>query len=226
MRCARDPPPFLPPTGGGVFLRDSLPATGVLLRGRPQDPCDDDALTSRDQHDQPHQDRVQSDLQERFAGHRPAANNEPVDIQDANPADIQLDVHDLGDTQLAYSTSLYNLQAHTGQPTYVLFGGWQTEQQLGFVAAVHTNGETNVQMSTEDREGRDIQTELTDRIAQVIEHSQTHQATTPTDADRENQPAPVDLQLAQHSQPEIEHAPETQQDHEHEQDQDLSLGIE
>jgi hypothetical protein len=143
----------------------------------------------------------------------------------ANPADIQLNTRDLGTIQLAYSNGLYDLQAHTGEPTYVLFGGWQTGQQLWFVAAIHANGQTDVRISTEDRDGRDIQTELHDRIEQIIDDSQTHEA---TNADRENQPDPAHSQLTQDRQPAIEHAPETQQglQREHDQDGAFSSGIE
>jgi conjugative relaxase-like TrwC/TraI family protein len=184
------------------------------LRGRAHDQSDDDAST-RDQRDQAHHDRAQSDAHERFAEHQPETNNGPVDIRDANPADIELNVQDLGDMQLAYSNGLYDVQAYTGEPTYVLFGGWQTEQQLGFVAAVYAGGETHVHMSTEDRNGRDIQTELTDRMGQIIEHSQTPEPTNTPEADRE-------------TQPEVEHPLEIQQDHqqEHDQDHDLSFGME
>jgi hypothetical protein len=93
---------------------------------------------------------------------------------------------DRGETQLAYS-NLYNLQSHTGEPTYALFGGWQTEKTLGYVAAVQNQGHTETYISTEDRGDRNIQTELVDRIGQVIERSQTQQAT-PTD--RTNTPEP------------------------------------
>lgn len=192
------------------------------LRRRAHDQSDDDAST-RDQRDQSHHDRAQRDAHERFAEHQPETNTEPVDIRDANPADIELEVLYLGDMQLAYSNGLYDVHAYTGEPTYVLFSGWQTEQQLGFVATVHAGGETHVHMSTEDRDGRDIQTELTDRIGQTIEHSQTQEPTNSPEADGETQPDPAPLQLAQNSQPEIEHAPETQ--HEHDQDHDLSFGI-
>ena len=206
------------------------------LRGRPHDRPDDHDPTSQSQRDQPHHDRVHSDARERFAEHQQETKNGPVNIQEANPADIQLEVRDLGAIQLAYSTGLYDLQAHTGQPTYVLFGGWQTDQQLGFITAVHAGGQTDVRMSTENRDGRDIQTELSDRIAQIIDRSQTHEPTNPPNADRENQPDLTHLQLGErtHDQlPAIEHAPETAQDHQHEnqseqhhdRDNDLSFGI-
>jgi conjugative relaxase-like TrwC/TraI family protein len=201
------------------------------LCGRPLDRSDGHDPTPQSQRDEPHDDRARSDARERFAQfaeRQQEAKNAPVSIQDANPADIQLDVRDIGAVQLAYSNGLYDLQAHTGEPTYVLFGGWQTEQQLGFVAAVHAGGQTDVRISTEDRDGRDIQTELHDRIEKIIDHSQTHEATNTPDPDRENQPDPAGPQLTQDHQPALEHAPETQQDHqlEHEQDNTVSLGIE
>ncbi len=169
------------------------------LRSHHHDRPDDDDLTSQDQSDQPHHDhdRVQSDAREQPAEQQPETNNAPVNIQHANPADIQLDTRDLGNIQLAYSTGLYDLQAHTGEPTYVLFGGWQTEQQLGFVAAVQAGDQTNVHISTEDRDGKDIQTELKDRIEQIIEHSQTNETTNTTDTVRENQPGLAELQLGE-----------------------------
>jgi hypothetical protein len=187
------------------------------LRGRPHDRSEDDDFTSQGECEPP-------------ADHPQETNNGPVNIRDANPADIQLDMRDLGDIQLAYSTGLYDLQAHTGEPTYVLFGGWQTEQQLGFIAAVQAGDQTDVHVTTTDRDGKDIQTELRDRIGQIIEHSQTNEATNTSDANRENPPDLTHLQLEQDRQPEAEYAPETQQDHqqEHEQEQenDLSNGIE
>jgi hypothetical protein len=176
-----------------------------------------------------HRDRVHSDARERLAEHQQQAKSEPVNIKSANAADIQLDVRDLGEIQLAYSTGLYDLHAHTGEPTYVLFGGWQTEQQLGFVAAIHAGGQTDFRISTEDRDGRDIHTELNDRIEQIIEHSQTHEATNQHEADRGNLPNPAYLALRQDHQPESEHMLATR-DYQSAQEQnptnDYSLEIE
>jgi hypothetical protein len=107
----------------------------------------------------------------------------------------------------------------------VLFGGWQTEQQLGFVAAIHAGGQTDVRINTENRNGRDIQTELHDRIEQIIEHSQTHQATNQRDTDHESHD-PARHEPMQDHQPELHQAPEPQQDHQQHHDHDLSLGIE
>ena len=169
--------------------------------GAQHDRSDDDFI-SPDEPDQRHQDRVQADVRERVAQHQQETKNDPVNIKDAKPEDIHLDTRDLGDIQLAYSGQLYDLQAHTGEPTYVLFGGWQTEQQLGFVTAVHSHGDTDVSMSTEDRNGRDIETELRDRIGQVIERSQSQEAATTREAsspepDRECQPAQLEPDPAQ-----------------------------
>lgn len=144
-------------------------------QGRPNDRASEQV--SSEQPGQAERDRLQSDARERFAQHEQETNNTPVDIREANPADIQLDVRDLVDIQLVYSTQLYNLQSQPGELTHVLFGGWQTEQQLGFVIAVHAGGETDVRLSTEHRDGRDIQTELQHRIGHAIQRSQTHEAT-------------------------------------------------
>ncbi len=176
---------------------------------RPHDRSNDDDLIPASQRDQTQHDRVQSDAHERVTEHQPEAQNAPVNIQDASPADIQLDLRDAGDIQLAYSTQLYDLQAHTGQPTYVLFGGWQTEEQLGFVAAVHTDGETDVRMSTENREGRDIQTELQDRIGQIIERSQTREAG--------NTRAEQTPQRAAQNEPATQEEPLHEREHQHDQ---------
>jgi conjugative relaxase-like TrwC/TraI family protein len=199
------------------------------LRRRRHDRSDDHDPTPQAQPDQPNHDRAQNDARERLAEQQQQeTKTAPVNIQHANRADIQLEVRELGDMKLAYSTGLYDLQAHTGEPTYVLFGGWQTEQQLGFIAAIHTNGQTDVRISTEDRDGRDIRTELSDRIAQTIDHSQTHEATDPRDQGRENEPNPADPQITQDRQSETERMLETQQGHqqEYEQEHDLSFDFE
>ncbi len=165
---------------------------------RPHDRSD---FISASQRDQTQQDRVQSDARERVAEHQPQAQNAPVNIQDASPADIQLDVRDASDIQLAYSTQLYDLQAHTGKPAYVLFGGWQTEERLGFVAAVHADGETDIRMSTEGREGREIQAELQDRIAQIIERSQTRETNNSRDGAEQTPQRAAQIEPATHEEP-------------------------
>ncbi len=170
-------------------------------RRRPHDRPGHDDLIPAGQRDQAQQDRAQSDAREHVVEHRQEAQNAPVNIQDANPADIQLDVRDAGDIKVAYSTQLYDLQAHTGKPTHVLFGGWQTEEQFGFVAAVHTDGETDVRMSTEDREGRNIQTELQDRIGQIIERSQTREAGNTRDTAEQTPQRAAQTEPATHKEP-------------------------
>jgi conjugative relaxase-like TrwC/TraI family protein len=113
----------------------------------------------------------------------------PIDIHEATPADIKLSTLDLGNIKLAYS-QLYDLKGHTGEPTYALFGGWQTSREQGFVAVTQSQGRTDIHTTSEDRGERDIQAELTDRIGQVIE-----QARAP--ADRERQPdQPAQLEPA------------------------------
>lgn len=121
----------------------------------------------------------------------------PVDIREANPSEIQITVVDHGDTQLAYS-NVYDLKSHTGEPTYALVGGWQTDKTLGYVAAVQHQGHTQTYISTEDRGDRDIETELRDRIGQVIERSQT-QHTNP--ADRAHTPEPDHISERHAEQP-------------------------
>ena len=162
----------------------------VPSRRRSNDGLDDMLL--KDGSAEPANERLERDAHERIAQHQQEAKTAPVNINKANAGDIHLNVQDRGNIQLAYSTQLYDLQDHTGEPTYILFGGWQTEEQLGFVTAIDSHGDTHVHMSTENRDGRNIQTELTDRIAQVIERSQsqqashTHEPDTPQ-SDREHQ---------------------------------------
>jgi hypothetical protein len=74
---------------------------------------------------------------------------------------------DYDDAQLAYS-NVYDLTNQTGEPTYALFGGWQTDTTLGYVAAVQNQGHTETYITTEDRGDQDIQSALKDRIGQVI----------------------------------------------------------
>jgi conjugative relaxase-like TrwC/TraI family protein len=113
----------------------------------------------------------------------------PIDIREATPADIKLSTLDLGNIKLAYSR-VYDLKGHTGEPTYALFGGWQTDREQGLVAVTQSQDRTDIHTTTEDRGERDIEAELTDRIAQVIEQARapaTTQANT-TETDRERQP--------------------------------------
>jgi conjugative relaxase-like TrwC/TraI family protein len=162
-------------------------------RGHPRDrPRDDDDFISTRERDQDQRDRGQNDARERFTKHEPQherghqPTSAPLDIRHADPEHIQIEVRDLEDIKLAYSSRLYDFGAQTGEPTYVLFGGWQADGQIGFVATVHANGETKTAMSTENREGRDIETELRDRIGQVIERSQSHEPNNAREADRTN----------------------------------------
>lgn len=176
----------------------------------------------------------------------------PVDIRETNPNEVQITVVDQGDTQLAYS-NVYDLKSHTGEPTYALFGGWQTDKTLGYVAAVQHQGHTQTYISTEDRGDRDIEAELRDRIGQVIERSQTQQANPSPQADptdRTNTPEP-DQESERHAEPPVELQPgepaiepEIQQiiqeqqdrqqdwergispDQDHNRDNDLGFGIE
>ncbi|MGA8364334.1 MAG: hypothetical protein WB709_07415 [Solirubrobacteraceae bacterium] len=148
-----------------------------------------------------------------------------------------MNVVDHGDTQLAYSNA-YDLTGHTGEPTYALFGGWQTTETLGYVAVTQNDeGHTEIQISTEERGDREIATELKDRIGQVIERSQTQHATPtgeppPTNhanthdpsPDREHQAEPtVEPQPAQPTiEPDTHQSTHNQQNHQ----QDVEHSIE
>ncbi|HWY18921.1 MAG TPA: MobF family relaxase [Solirubrobacteraceae bacterium] len=176
----------------------------------------------------------------------------PIDIREATSSEVQIAVVDQGDTQLAYS-NVYDLQGHTGEPTYALFGGWQTDKTLGYVAAVQHQGHTQTYITTEDRGDRDIETELRDRIGQVIERSQTQHANPSPNADptdRTNTPEPdqeserqaepsAELQSAEPAiEPEIQQIIQEQQDRQqdwersiepdqdNDRDNDLGFGIE
>jgi conjugative relaxase-like TrwC/TraI family protein len=155
----------------------------------------------------------------------------PPDIKEADPNTVRVSVVDHGDTQLAYSTA-YDLTSHTGESTYALFAGWQTEKELGYIAvAQNDEGRTEVQISTEERRDRNIETELKDRIAQVIERSQTQHAT-PTDRTSTPEPdqgpdrqpdQPAELQPGETViDPEIQQIIQAQHDRQH----DWEHGIE
>ena len=96
----------------------------------------------------------------------------------------------------------------TGEQTYVLFGGWQTEQEQGFVAVTQTPRGTDTQISKEPRGERLIEIELTERIEQSIEyaHSREHAPTQET------------------STPATTHEPEREQNQEPEQPAQLEPG--
>jgi conjugative relaxase-like TrwC/TraI family protein len=129
------------------------------------------------------------------------------DIREADPNDVQVNVVAHGEMQLAYSNA-YDLTGHTGEPTYALFGGWQTEKTLGYVAvAQNDEGHTEVQISIEERDDREIKTELKDRIGQVIERSQAQQA----NPDHQSSPD------------ERTNTPESDPEHEHQADQPAEL---
>jgi conjugative relaxase-like TrwC/TraI family protein len=167
-------------------------------------------------------------------------------IREADPNSVQVNVVAHGETQLAYSNA-YDLTSHTGEPTYALFGGWQTDKTLGYVAVVQNQGATQTYVSTEDRGDREIEAELKDRIGQVIERSQAQQATpidranTPEpDHEPERQPdQPPQLNSGEPtSEPEIQQIVQEQQDRQqawecgigpdqdNDRDNDLGYGIE
>jgi conjugative relaxase-like TrwC/TraI family protein len=133
---------------------------------------DDDTIAHDRSAEPTMEERVRGETHEHVPEPRPDRQPVAVNIQDASPADVQVNVQDLGNIQMA-SSQVYDFHAHTGQPTYVLIGGWQTETEQGFVAVVHHEGRTDVRMSTEERGERDIETELKDRVGQVIERSQS-----------------------------------------------------
>jgi hypothetical protein len=208
---------------------------------------DDDAITR----DQPHRAR-----QERTENPSPSPvpqtdrdnERDPINIHDATPSDIHLNVLDLGEIKLAYTQNPYNLpDNNTAEPTYALFGGWQTDHELGYIAVTQSQGNTNIHATTEDRDGeRDIETELINRIEAVIERSHT-QATsaTPQEAntpepDRENhehqhdQPTQIEPSDRSYIDQIIQEQQDRQQaweqgidqDHDNDNDNDRGFGIE
>ena len=68
---------------------------------------------------------------------QPAGRPAPTDIRQATPENVQVTTQDLGTIRLA-NTQVYDLHAITGEQTYVLFGGWQTDKEQGFVAVTQT----------------------------------------------------------------------------------------
>jgi conjugative relaxase-like TrwC/TraI family protein len=123
----------------------------------------------------------------------------PIDILKAQPAEVQINVKELADKLVAHS-QVYNLESYTGEPTLVMFGAWRTETEQGF-AAVATNGQhPQVRGHKEPIGDQDLESELRERIATVIEHSQSREqshtseaSTPPTDRER---PQNQTLQLA------------------------------
>lgn len=132
---------------------------------------DDDTIL-HDRSEQPRQEQAQADTPKPLGQPQREHAQTPIDIRQASPSDIHLHTVDLGNIRLTYSQQLYDLQSHTGEPTYILLGGWQTEQELGYIAVTRDPEHTNVHISTEERGDRDIETELTNRIEQVIDRSQ------------------------------------------------------
>jgi len=114
----------------------------------------------------------------------------PIDIQAATPSDVQLNTADAGEKQLGYSDQLFTVGADTGEPTFVLFGGWQTDQQLGYVAVTHRAEGTNVHTTTEDRGERDIETEVHARIGETIERGQAREPANTPAPQNNREPSP------------------------------------
>jgi conjugative relaxase-like TrwC/TraI family protein len=155
-------------------------------RGSPRDRSGDDRSA------QPANERVQADARDPFEQHPHEPTSAPLNIQDANPADIQLDVRDLGDIKLAYTQQPYDLHGSADERTYALFGGWQTETEQGFIAVTQSPQGTDVQMSTAHRGEQDIENQLHERVQQLIERNQSRQNATP-EQDRERQREPSHL---------------------------------
>ena len=154
--------------------------------------ADDENVIAQEQPDRSDKERIQNDTPSRDAPASRDRTQGPIDIHETTPADIKLSTLDVENIKLAYS-QVYDLKGHTGEPTYALFGGWQTGREQGFVIATQSQDRTDIHITTEDRGERDIEAELTDRIGHVIEQSQarepvtTQEANTPQ-ADREGQP--------------------------------------
>ena len=185
----------------------------------------DDDVIFRDRPDRPGQERVQNGTPSAAPQTGRDRERGPIDIHEAMPSEVQVNVLDLGEIQLAYSQNVYDLQGNTGEPTYVLFGGWQTERELGFLAATDSQGNIDIHISTEDRGERDIETELIERIGQVMERSRsqaagaTHQAST-IEIDRERQSDRL-TQLEPGERSSIDQA--TQEQHERQQDPERGI---
>jgi conjugative relaxase-like TrwC/TraI family protein len=118
--------------------------------------------------------RVKRDAREHFAEHQSPLAKIPINIHEANPRDVRIATRDVGETRVAYSTQLYDLNGQTNQPTYVLFGAWQTTDQLNFIATTRDeHGHTHTHIDTEQREDRELENALTERIQAAIERSQS-----------------------------------------------------
>jgi hypothetical protein len=149
---------------------------------RPHEPADDDNAIPREQRDQPGKERAENATRGPVPQPHQGKGTAAINLHEAQPHDVKISTLDLGEIRLANSQNLYTVQSDTGQPTYILFGGWETDREQGFIAVTQTQERTDVHIATEDRGERDIETELTDRIEAVIERSQAQEATT---ADRE-----------------------------------------
>jgi conjugative relaxase-like TrwC/TraI family protein len=217
-----------------------------MRRSRAQDATITKKLAERDDDtiyhgplNQPTQERAQDAFSELVEQTHPGKAPAPIDIHQATPAQVRVNVQDAGDIRLAYS-QVYDLQGYTGEPTVALFGGWQTDSEQGFATVTRTPEGTEVRISTEDRGERDIEAELTDRVGEVIEHSHFQAADTPEPT--QDRVAQVELgeqdtvNQAQHADrdPYIDQAIQEQQDQqqawEHDidtdRDNDRGFGIE
>ncbi len=198
----------------------------VSRRRRSYDRSEDDDFIAPDQRDQPYHDRVQQDASERFVDYEQQPENIAVNIAEAEPRDISVDTREVEGIRVAYSTQLYDLNGHTSEPTYVLFGAWERGEEIGFIATTRDeHGHTHVHVETEERDGREIEAALTERIEEAIERSRSNEATNTRDATTEethrdfyreppqlnpasdiatDQPAIEPLEQASHLQPEPE----------------------
>jgi conjugative relaxase-like TrwC/TraI family protein len=151
----------------------------ALVRRQRSDDITDDFLHSHNQHDEPTHEQAQDQAPEppREAHPRPM----PLDILHANPKEVQINVTQVGDTQLA-QTQVFGLEGASGEPTVALFGAWRSETEQGFTATI-TNGEhTEVRANNEPAGEREIETELRERVEQVIERAQTREQGNTRDA--------------------------------------------
>lgn len=186
--------------------RDSYQAP--LRRRRPRNTIADENGIVRDQPDHA-KEQVKNGTPESVQQADRDRARGPIDIRNATPDSVQVNVKDLAEIKLAYSQA-YDLQSHTGEPTYALFGAWQTDQQQGFVAVTQSPQGTEVHTTTQDRSDQDIQTQLTDRIGQVIQRSHAQQANTDQQANTTRERA--------------EQTPEPDRERQHDQHAELQPG--
>jgi conjugative relaxase-like TrwC/TraI family protein len=153
--------------------------------------ADDGALPHES--DRAERDREQSATNTPASEPLEAKGQAAVSLSEAQPQDIKISTLDLGETRLANSQNLYTVQSETGQPTYILFGAWETDREQGYVVVTHTEERTDVHITAEPHSGQTIETELIDRIGAVIEqsHANTHETSTTPEAaspetDRDN----------------------------------------